>query len=238
MKLLPQSLVAIACVVVMTSLVSAAPVTLTTEFDGSQSSAGNLFDVTNHGSAAVTLTGAFEGNFEDNVWYRDLEVWYRAGSYVGHESDANGWSLLGSDMLTSAPTPNTPTSFNVDNTLLISAGETVGLLVYIHGGAPRTQMLASSAQAGDSFSDNHLTIAAGASKSLDNGATVGGAAPLGGNTISGHRMWNGTIEYTVAAEDETTTVAIPEPASLAVLGIGGLAMLTRRRMTTARDGLA
>ncbi|MEX0742024.1 MAG: PEP-CTERM sorting domain-containing protein [Phycisphaeraceae bacterium] len=238
MKLLPQSLVAIACVVMLTSVASAAPVTLTTEFDGSQTSAGNLFDVTNHGSAAVTLTGAFEGNFQDNVWWRELEVWHRAGSYVGHENDASGWSLLGSDMLTSKPIPNTPTSFNVDNTLLISAGETVGLLVYIHGGGLNTQSLSSSAQAGDGFSDDHLTIAAGVGKSLDGSASVGGAAPLGGNTISGLRMWNGTIEYTVTAEDETTTIAIPEPASLAVLGIGGLAMLTRRRMTTARDGLA
>jgi len=90
-----------------------------------------MFDLSNISSNPIELTGYFEGNFQTGAT-GTVEMWYGTGSYVGHESDLTGWTILGTAAITSNGT-NVPTPYNVGNTLLVNTGVTFGMFMYLDG---------------------------------------------------------------------------------------------------------
>jgi hypothetical protein len=70
--------------------------TISTQFTGGNTFAGNMFDVTNLTLDPVQILGTFRVNI-DGAGPSSLSVYYRSGSYVGFESSPDGWTLLGTD---------------------------------------------------------------------------------------------------------------------------------------------
>jgi len=64
---------------------------------------------------------------------------------------------------------------------------------------------------------------------LGAGLSLDGNRILGTGLLSGE-WWNGTpCSVNIYENDPTATILIPEPATITLLGLGGLAMLRRRR---------
>lgn len=148
---------------------------LTTTFVSNNGSSGNVFSVT----ATNTLTiDSFYINGSSNSL---MEVWYRQGSYIGHESSNAGWTLLGSHTVVSAGM-NNPTRLPVGG-LTIPAGQTYSLAVtYVSGSIRYTNGTGSN----QTYQDANMTIDCG----------KGGG--YWGFTIS-PRVWNGRIFYSLGS---------------------------------------
>ena len=144
---------------------------ITTTFAGGNGCAGNMFDV----AATNTLTiTAFDVNFDAGTHM--VSVYYKAGSYVGSETTAGAWTLLGSDTITSSA-ENTPTRLNVGG-LTIPAGETYAL--YITG----TDTTINYTNGTNTYSNADVTLTLG----------IGLCGLFSGT--NNPRTWNGTMYYT------------------------------------------
>jgi len=58
---------------------------------------------------------------------------------------------------------------------------------------------------------------------------VNGSGPTGGLTLSGHALYGTTSSGGAYGDGTVFEVAIPEPASLALIGLGSAGLLVRRR---------
>ena len=136
-----------------------------------------------------------------------VEVWTRPGSYVGFDADPTGWTLTQTVIGTRAGT--TELSPLVLDTPLRIDGLTA---VYIHAtesGGIRYNGT-SSAPPQTSWSNSDIELFSDVART--------GATPFAGSAFS-PRTFAGNVNYEV----------IPAPASLALLGLGGLAATRRRR---------
>src|SRR5690606_31956208 len=95
------------------------PGNITTIFTGGNQFAGNMFDITASGGEDIQIE-SFDINMDPGSGL--ISVYYKSGSYIGFESDASAWTLLGAETVTSMGT-NNPTPLNVGG-LTIPAGET------------------------------------------------------------------------------------------------------------------
>ncbi len=103
---------------------------LFTTLAGGNNANGNMFDVT--AVNALTITG-LDWHFNSNTT-STVEVWYRAGSFVGFENSNAGWILA----LTSTVTPlgtGTLSSVPGNFSIAIGAGQTFGIYVTVNGGS-------------------------------------------------------------------------------------------------------
>lgn len=169
----------------------------------------DLTDLTSSGEF-LSITqfdiGGFTGTVGTDV---DVEVWIRPGTYVGNNSDSSGWTLTQTLTVTRAGT-STPVAMPLNVNITIPDGETVA--VYLQaldsGGIRYTGTGANPPQT--TFSDANLELFS------DNATTASSAF---GGSIFAPRTFSGSVHYTV----------IPAPASLALLGLGGLVAARRRR---------
>jgi hypothetical protein len=192
---------------------SSSAATLTTTYAGGNGQAGAMFDVTNISGSGILLLGTFDTNLYAATADSEVAVYYRTGTYVGFESTAVGWTLLGSDFVTSLG-DNTPTPFDVGNTLLIGAGQTYGFLVTLTERDGSNGM--NYTDGANVYSDGTLQVTAG----------VGKAVPLfTGGTFS-PRTWNGSIDY------EAAVSGVPEPTTWTLL-LGGVLVLSGMRSRRA-----
>ncbi len=154
---------------------------ITTLFGANNGTNGAMFDVTNVSGLSIELTGKFEGNYDTS---QVVQVWYRTGTYVGHESDLANWILLGSTNV-AAQGLDTPSSFDIGNTLTIPPGQTMGLFIYSTGMCNYTN--------GDGtnqlYSNGIVEISCGVGK------TASSDTPPVTGTTQTPRVWNGSIEY-------------------------------------------
>jgi hypothetical protein len=175
---------------------------------------GVMFDATASGSQAIALTGAFNLNINGTV-SDTYDVWYRAGSYTASPNSEAGWTLLGTGTATGAG-QNNKTLLNVGNSLVINPGETYGIAIFVN--ATLSGMTASSSigysSGAQTVSDSNLTLSLGAAKAFN----LTGPNDFEGTTFM-PRTWQGEVFY----------APVPEPATLAALGLGVGVLLRRRR---------
>src|SRR5690606_5796937 len=139
--------------------------------------AGNMFDVTAIGGEDVEIEG-FDVNIDPGTAL--ISVYYREGSYIGFENSSAGWTLMGSETVTSAG-ENMPTYVDVGG-LIIPDGDTYGIYVTVSD-YPSTNM--NYTNGNNSFSDTYLQVNTGVGK---------GNPDFTGSTFA-ERTWNGNIHY-------------------------------------------
>lgn len=161
-------------------------------------------DVTVVGSG-LTITG-FDTNTAETVAF-DFEVWTHATTHVGFEGAGAGWTQVATGSGTGAGIDN-PSSVTLNNTFDLAAGSTSGMALVMGPTAGHDYTGAFDPNVPQIFGNADMSISAGAATNI----------PFSGSAFR-QRVWNGTIYY----------APVPEPATMAVLGLGILPLLRRRR---------
>jgi len=135
-----------------------------------------------------------------NCGARDISIYYRTNSYIGHETDATDWVLAGSATnFTPAcaggcPIPETIIPVLVD--VCIPAGQTFGFYIVITGGTGTIEGHTFSTEGTVIAEDSHLKIFAG------KGSLNTGAFDL---SVGSDRSWQGSVKYSctcIVGEEE------------------------------------
>lgn len=165
----------------MTTHAAIVSASLTTTFISNNGCNGNMFDVT--AFEDVTITG-----FDQNLWTtstQTVDVYYKAGTYVGFETSPGAWTLLGS-VTVAGVGEDLPTFINVGG-LAIPAGATYGIFIDTSVGNNYTN-------GSNIYTNAQIEISTG----------VGFCSTFSSPIAS--RTWNGTIYY-----DYDDGVIEPEP---------------------------
>jgi hypothetical protein len=152
---------------------------ITTTFAGGNGHDGNMLDFTAIGANNVTIDSLdfnISGPAGTNTY---VLVYYKAGSYVGFETNPAAWTRLDSVHVISAGDGN-PTRVNIGG-LIIPAGQTYGLYLTTHSNGPDV----SYTNGANTYSDASVSITTG----------VGLGYPFTG--INTPRTWNGTFYYSL-----------------------------------------
>jgi hypothetical protein len=140
-----------------------------------------------------------------------VEVWTRAGTYVGFDASNAGWTLMETAIATSSGTAALSAAFGLANPIAIGAGQTQA--VYLHatttGGGIRYQGT-TAAPSVSNFANADLSLFSDVART--------GVVPFAGSRFT-PRAFAGEVNYTV----------IPAPGALALMGLGGLVAVRRRR---------
>ena len=195
---------ALACTAIAST---AAAQSLTSTFAAGNGQDGAMFDLTVLNPNGIEITGFDYRLFGTQGGPQNtIEVWYVTNhtTFVGVHQNQAAWTLMGTDTITTTVFP--PEMHVNIGGLQILFGETVGIY-FTEIGQASTAVGYTNGPLG-AFSNADLVFE-------DRGR--GGTYPFGSQFSV--RVWNGTIYYTV----------IPAPASLALLGLGGLVAFRRRR---------
>lgn len=174
--------------------------------NGNSLGGGAYFDVT-VGPAPLTVTG-FRMNSDALLGATSrFEVWTMNGPISAtNVVSPVGWSLAATGTLTGIDgLGNSEDPVVLDNTFGLGAGNTYGFAIRL---LDTTQNYTNGNGTNQAFSNGDISMALGRTSN----------SWLAGTTFS-PRVWNGTIIYDV----------VPAPASLALLGLGGLVAGRRRR---------
>jgi hypothetical protein len=155
-------------------------------------------------SNALLITG-FDTNYAGTDAF-GWEVWTRPGTYLGNAGSSAGWTMVATGTGVGA-TENSPSVVTLSNSFTIGANATTGFALRLTA-ANTGHEYTNGTGANQTFSNADLTLNLGAA---DNTPFAGGGFTP--------RVWNGTIKYS----------PVPEPATFAVLGLGALALVRRRR---------
>ncbi|MGE0635195.1 MAG: T9SS type A sorting domain-containing protein [Bacteroidia bacterium] len=139
-----------------------------------------------------------------NCGQRDISIYYRQGTYMGHETNASDWTLGGSisafepACAGSCPIPETIIPVLLD--VCIPAGQTFAFYIATTGGTGTIEGHTDSLSGHVIAEDSHLKIFAG-SASLNTGAFDA--------FFSVDRSWQGSVQYDcsciVSAEENSLT---------------------------------
>lgn len=153
------------------STTSAAPGTLaTTSAGGNGCGGGAMFNITTNANPIV-LTDI--NAIPNATGAQTVNVYYKTGSYIGSETVAGNWTLLGTFAVTTA----TGTAFNIDIAdLSIPASTTYA--IYVNYPAQYTSLTST-------YTNTDITIATGA----------GLCSQFGG--VNAGRTFNGSVNYTI-----------------------------------------
>jgi hypothetical protein len=152
---------------------------LATPYVSNNSNKGEMFNVVTTNAITVicfdlSLSGS-TGNYE---------IYYKVGSYVGSESNAAAWTLLGSNPSVTPVGSNIPSPINIPINLFMPAGQTYAFYVTGTDLATTTAIrYTNNAGYTNIASDANVTIAGGIGKSY----------PFGTNFAN--RSFNGTLHY-------------------------------------------
>lgn len=138
-----------------------------------------------------------------------VQVWTRPGTYVGFQNANTGWTLLDTVAGTSNGT-TTLASINLNNFIGLTAGQTTGVYLHSVTAGNGIRYFGTGTTSNTNFSNADLALFSAHSRT--------GNVAFGGTAFT-PRALTGNVHYT----------AVPEPASMAVLGLGVAALLRRRR---------
>jgi len=184
---------------------------LSTLFTGGNSGSaggGNYFTVTVTNALNVTgfdvnTTAAAGTNF-------GFEVYTVPTTHAGNELIPGNWTLVGTGTGVSAGL-NLPSPVTLAAPFQLGTGA-VGMAIFLRGGPGSVSLsYTNGTGSNQNYSNSDLALALGT-------ATNAFFSP----SVFTPRVWNGTVYYDV----------VPEPASMAALGLGVLALIRRRRASS------
>lgn len=180
---------------------------LSTTFAGGNGQSGNMFDVTNNLAVPIILDSIDQ--HIGSTGAETVEIWYvtGGGTYVGNETNAAAWTLLGTANVTAAGVGN-PTHVPVGG-LVIPPGQTYGLYVTVQ----TTNIDYTTLTANTSYTNGQITIDVGIGNSYQFGGTF---SPRG---------WNGRLYYSGAlcTSDRVPVQAVINAAPPVSLGPDAIA---------------
>ena len=153
---------------------------ITTTYASNNMFAGNMFDVEVVGGNPITIEG-FAVNLAGGA--STISIYFREGSYVGHESTSAGWTLAGAEENVVPQGLNNPTPINIGG-IELQAGQVYGFYVTVTSSISAHMNYTNGSAV---YSDDHLQITAGIGK---------GVPDFAGPTFN-ERIWNGTIYYSI-----------------------------------------
>ncbi len=160
---------------------------LSTTFASNNGQAGNMFDV--EAINAISVDG-FELNLRAGTW--DLEIYHRAGSYVGHETNSASWTLVDTIGGVVSAGQDAATAVSLSSGVSIPAGATHSFYITSSNGTALRYTNGTSVGAVYA-EDANLRIFEG----------LGKAHPFGASFSP--RVWNGTINYSAASGGDLTS---------------------------------
>jgi len=161
----------------------------TTMAGGISTFTGNMFDLEVYEDITISSIDVNVDTPAGTV--TAVDVWYRNGSYVGNEGNANGWIFAGTDTKAVSAGPGGYTTAAIGGVDL-SAGSTYGFYVRASGGDNIHYSSGSS-----EYGNSDLKIICGAGL---------GSTNAFGTLVSG-RTWNGRLRYRATDPTPHLTVA-------------------------------
>ena len=131
----------------------------------------------------MAITEVHIHSFDVNVeaGSMNVEVYYKTGTWVGFDTDPNGWTLIGTANGVTGAGSGNPTPLNLTLNHVIPAGQTHAFYVTTDG---PTMYYTNGTNVGDVYiSNSHMQILEGAGKEYPFASTFT------------TRIWNGTIHY-------------------------------------------
>ena len=163
---------------------------LATSYTSNNGSRGAMFNIT--ATNTVTIK-SFDGNLYGGTTAK-YEIYYKAGTYVGFETNAAAWTLAGSVNALYAAANNVPTAIPIPINVVIPAGQTYAF--YVTNTASGGLNYISSAV-------TNVTLASDANLTMIGG--VGKAYPF--SSTYSYRLFNGTVHYGVGTTGESASLA-------------------------------
>lgn len=214
-----KRLLSIAVMVSALVSVASAQFTLNTLFTGGFNGQGtqgnvNYMDIVT-GPLEITITG-WDWHLQQAAGtVFNVSIWTMSGTAAGNETNEAPWSLASVGTgLTGGP--NGPSAITQTTPIVLAPNTTTGLMTAVginvnlsHSGGDGNATYGSGTN--QTYTDGRVTLLAGAS--LDSPWNRGGQG------LNVPRIPNVNMHYD----------AVPEPASMAVLGLGVLALLRRRK---------
>ena len=152
---------------------------LTTTFAGGNGQDGNMFDITALNTVTIDTMEAHLDNGTSTV-----EIYYKAGSYVGFQSNPGAWTLVGTIAVTGNG-PGNPTPIPLAINVTMAAGTTFGWYVTVDATSPNVDYTNGTSVGSVYVSDANIQIHEG----------LGLGYPFG--TTNTPRVWNGIVHYSV-----------------------------------------
>ncbi len=185
---------------------------LTTQVPNNNGSGGVWMDLTDLSPAGEFLVvnqfdfSGLSGTVGTDV---PIEVWTRPGTYVGNNTDPAGWTLTQTLMVTRNGTAVT-SEMPLSSSIVVPDGGTVAVYLQALESGGIRYYGNSSNPPDELYTDGTLQL-------FSNNATTASSA-FGGSIFS-PRAFSGSVHYEI----------VPAPASAALIGLGGLVALRRRR---------
>jgi hypothetical protein len=155
---------------------------LTTTFVGGNNHRGNMFDIV--ALSTVTIE-SFDGQPMGNT---DCEIYYKIGTYLGFETNAAAWTLVGSATNVIAQPMGTPTAIPISVVVTIPAGQTYSFYVTSNNIAVSQNYTDGSVPGTVFASDANIQFL----------GSAGMEYPFGtGGSVFSPRVWNGIINYSI-----------------------------------------
>ena len=164
---------------------------LTTTYASNNSQDGVLFDLTPTTDLTVD---SFDAHLEGGEQTLDVEVYWRNGTVEGNQTNSEGWTLLGSAQVVSQGEGN-PTPVPIGG-LALSAGQTYGIFLRVVENDSLNNLQYTNIEGPTTIANADLALTGFYGK--------GNGDPLLSGSTFEHRLFNGTVYYSLGIAPATT----------------------------------